>query len=167
MRTNTRKWSLASSIAGPFLQTVGSRVTEAWLKRQRSPCSPWVVAIGMVAIGMVANEDSRSVFILVWEIAKYQTVHSSNNSPRKHRNSSHRYSHSVVGASNRVAEDGKRGQTRNSAPEQIGRESILQTVCLIIMFLHYYNQIIMPQTIIMPLSIIKGQQNYKPYLPTP
>ena len=41
MRTNTRKWPLASGIAGPFLQTVGSRVTEARLKRQRSPCSPW------------------------------------------------------------------------------------------------------------------------------
>ena len=72
MRTNTRKWSLASSIAGPFLQTVVSRVTEARLKWQRSPCSPWVVA----KLGMVANEDSRNVFILVWEIAKYQTVHS-------------------------------------------------------------------------------------------
>ena len=107
MRTNTRKWSLASSIAGPFLQTVWSRVTEAWLKRQRSPCSPWVVAIGMVAIGIVANEDSRSVFILVWEIAKYQTVHSTRISPRNALKISHRYSHSVEGANNRVAEDGK------------------------------------------------------------
>ena len=55
MRPNTRKWSLAFGIAGPFLQTVGSRVTEARLKRQRSPCSP-----GMAAkLGMVAIEDSR------------------------------------------------------------------------------------------------------------
>ena len=58
-------------------------------------------------IGMVANEDSRNVFILVWEIAKYQTVHSTRISPRNANKISRRYSVSVVGANNRVAEDGK------------------------------------------------------------
>ena len=85
-------------------------------------------------IGIVANEDSRNVFILVWEIAKYQTVHSSGNSPRNAKNSSHRYSHSVVGANNRVAEDGEARPNSKSTPEQIGRESISRSVCLIIMF---------------------------------
>ena len=119
MRTNTRKWQLASGIAGPFLHTVWSRVTEAWLKRQRSPCSPWVVA----RMGWSFLEDCRKVFGIVWEIAKYQTVNSPASSPRNARSSSSPTAATSVVPAIVSRKMGSDGQAHMVTPEQIGTES--------------------------------------------